>query len=446
MHFASLPGTRFPTRLIEGVTVNGSLVTDLGLSPEVWLFLSLLGCVTLFFKFSRIWSMRNLDLLLLFVLAPGMMLIVANQHRHPWAAYIWLFLGSGLWLIRCWADLGLARRPLLEPNLNASGLLCLSVGVLSLLLAETISLPVEQGGPRNPADPTGREDRGSTAGGATKSDPDLPAGIKESLPSSLQNKTPKVIVSRVLASIAHLGLVLGLLGIGWRYFDRPLTGIAMVACYLLLPYTRMAVVDSGQLVPAALIVAAVFWHNRPALAGALIGLAAGWVPACLGLIALWCGFYRRRGALRFTVLAVGVVATCAVVGHWVPVLSDWASALGARSIDEVGLFPQFQPRSTGSFWVSIDASFRLPVLIAYLALVILTMFWPADKNIAELIALSAALLVASQFWYLDKGGTLVMLYLPLAIAMMFRPTIAIKRAAAPAHERRANRPSLSPSS
>ena len=55
------------------------------------------------------------------------------------------------------------------------------------------------------------------------------------------------------------------------------------------------------------------------------------------------------------------------------------------------------------------------------------MFWPADKNLAELIALSAALLVASQFWYLDKGGTLVMLYLPLAIAMMFRPTLAIRR-------------------
>ena len=61
------------------------------------------------------------------------------------------------------------------------------------------------------------------------------------------------------------------------------------------------------------------------------------------------------------------------------------------------------------------------------------MFWPAEKNLAELIALSAALLVASQFWYLDKGGTLVMLYLPLAIAMMFRPTLAIRRPVCPAH-------------
>jgi hypothetical protein len=426
--------------------VNGLLVTDLGLSAEVWVYLSLVSCVTLFFKFSRVWSVRNLDLLLLFVLAPGMMLIVSSRGHHPWSAYIWLFLGSGLWLIRCWADLGLARRPLLEPNLNLSGLVCLSVGVLGLLLAETISLPVEKGGPRNPAEPSGREDRGKTGDAAADADMEIPQGIKDSLPGPLQDKAPKVIVSRVLASIAHLGLVLGLIGIGWRFFDRPLTGIAMAACYVLLPYTRMALVDSGQLVPAALIVAAVFWHNRPALAGALIGLAAGWVPACLGLIALWCGFYRRRGAFRFTAVAVTVVATCALVGYWGPVLSDWARALGARSIDEVGLFPQFQPRSSGSFWVSIDPSFRLPVLIAYLALVILTMFWPADKNIAELIALSAALLVASQFWYLDKGGTLVMLYLPLAIAMMFRPTIAIKRAAAPPHQRRANRPSLSPSS
>ncbi len=104
-----------------------------------------------------------------------------------------------------------------------------------------------------------------------------------------------MIVSRVLASLAHLGLVLGLLGIGWRHFDRPLTGMAMAACYLLLPYTRMALVDSAQLIPSALIVAAVFWHLRPALAGALIGLAAGWMPACLGLIALWCGFFGVEG-------------------------------------------------------------------------------------------------------------------------------------------------------
>src|SRR6202030_3244940 len=84
---------------------------------------------------------------------------------HSWGAYIWLFIGSGLWLIRCLIDLGLARRPLLEPNLNASGLLCLSLGILGLLLAETVSLPVEDGAARNPAEPTGREDRSAPGPG-----------------------------------------------------------------------------------------------------------------------------------------------------------------------------------------------------------------------------------------------------------------------------------------
>src|SRR5271166_1160025 len=194
MHFASLPAIRSLTSRIDEADVNGSLVTDLGLSPEVWLFLSLLGCVTIFFKFSRFWSMRNLDLLLLFVLAPGMMLIVGNPGNHPWSAYIWLFMGSGLWLVRCWADLGLARRPLLLPNLNASGLLCFSVGVLGLLLAETVSLPVEDGAGRNPAEPSGREDRSSATATPKKASPAIETVIKNApLPSSLKHQHPKVV-------------------------------------------------------------------------------------------------------------------------------------------------------------------------------------------------------------------------------------------------------------
>ncbi len=60
-------------------------------------------------------------------------------------------------------------------------------------------------------------------------------------------------------------------------------------------------------------------------------------------------------------------------------------------------------------------------------MVVVTTLWPAEKNLGELIALSAALLVASQFWYLDEGGTLVLLYLPLVLLMMFRTNLASKR-------------------
>ena len=106
--------------------MNSSLVTDLGISPGVWLFLSLLFCVTVFFKFGRFWSVRNLDLLLAFAIAPGMLWLVGSDPQ-PWVAFVWLFVGSGLWLLRCLLDLGMPRRPLLEPNLNMSGLVCLAI-------------------------------------------------------------------------------------------------------------------------------------------------------------------------------------------------------------------------------------------------------------------------------------------------------------------------------
>ncbi len=90
-------------------------------------------------------------------------------------------------------------------------------------------------------------------------------------------------------------------------------------------------------------------------------------------------------------------------------------------MDEAGLWPTSDAPPLGSFWSGVDVGYRLPVWIAYLALVAWTTFWPAEKNLGELIATSAALLVASQFWYLSAGGTLVLLYLPLVILMMFRP-------------------------
>ena len=72
-----------------------------------------------------------------------------------------------------------------------------------------------------------------------------------------------MILSRVLACLAHLGLVAGLIAVGWRHFERPIAGLAVATCYLILPYTRIALVDSGQLVPAALIVAALAALHPP---------------------------------------------------------------------------------------------------------------------------------------------------------------------------------------
>jgi hypothetical protein len=405
--------------------VSGSLVADLGLSPKTWLFLTLLSTITLYFKFGRFWSVRNLDLLLLFAPAPGMMRLVGQNTQGLWTPFVWLFLGAGLWLARCLYDLGLTRRPLLEPNLNAAGLTCVAVGLLGLLMYESVILEAGQGTARNPAEPR-------PAAGV---EPPLPVAPRElegpvkevlrqsPLPRELTRSPLPVVLSRVLASLAHLALVVGLVLIGRRHYDRPVAGLAVAVAYLLSPYTRIAVVDSGQLVPAALIVGAILFWTRPGTAGALIGLAAGWMPPCLGLIPLWAGFYGGRGAARFLAGAVGLALVCALLPHLVPGLDVWARALGARSLGQAGLVPGVEAPLTGSFWSRIEPAYRLPILIVYLALVLALAVWPARKNLGELIALSAALLVATQFWYLDEGGTLILLYLPLMLLMMFRPNL-----------------------
>jgi hypothetical protein len=66
----------------------------------------------------------------------------------------------------------------------------------------------------------------------------------------------------------------------------------------------------------------------------------------------------------------------------------------------------------------------LPVFIAYLAFVLTTAFWPSPKNLAHLIALTAAALLGVQFWYADEGGVYVLWYLPLVLLLVFRPNLA----------------------
>ncbi len=328
--------------------MSGSLVADLGVGPDVWLILTLLGCVTLFFKFSRVWSVRNLDLLLLFAPAPGLMMLVGQRSDQPWIAFLWLFQGLALWLARCLLDLGLTRRPLLEPNLNAAGLACLAIGILGLSLAETVSLPVDDGAARNPADPGSRVDPPPV--GSLDANAPVNQVLKVApLPDSLKANLPQVMIARVLASMGQLGLVAALIVVGWKHFGRPTDGLSVATCYLLLPYTRIALVDCGQIIPSAMIIAAIVVHARPRLAGALIGLAGGWMPVCLGLVPLWGGYYRGRGAIRFVSVATVVVVGCLVMSQAVPGLAGWARALGARSLAEAGLLPHVDPPTLEAF-------------------------------------------------------------------------------------------------
>jgi hypothetical protein len=90
---------------------------------------------------------------------------------------------------------------------------------------------------------------------------------------------------------------------------------------------------------------------------------------------------------------------------------------------------QPSPETTG-FWTGVRWAwaYRMPVFVAYVAFVVTTLFWPQPKNLAHLIALSAAVVIGIQFWFADQGGVYLLWYLPLLLLLVFRPNLADREA------------------
>src|SRR5262245_39706140 len=162
------------------------------IDPTTWVYLSSLLLIALFFKFNRFWSVRNLDLILLISLAPGLLMVnqsreepisavAANQtasmprvvakegtniplsgggtapsesvastegkvgapldgrQRGAYYGYLWLFGISAIWVVRLLVDPMMVRRPLLEPNLSSGGLIFMGCALFAFLMANVIT-------------------------------------------------------------------------------------------------------------------------------------------------------------------------------------------------------------------------------------------------------------------------------------------------------------------
>lgn len=169
--------------------------------PTTWVYVSSLMMIALYFKFNRFWSVRNLDLVLLILLAPGLLMVnqaqqdsraaaataaaatataaapgarpdsgdkssadvepstsadikssenqTANSPPVPTAhangrglaylGYLWLLGVSVLWLVRLLLDPTMVRRPLLEPNLTNGGLIFAGCALFVFLMANVIT-------------------------------------------------------------------------------------------------------------------------------------------------------------------------------------------------------------------------------------------------------------------------------------------------------------------
>ena len=529
-------------------------------NPTSWAYLSSLLLIGLFFKFNRFWSVRNLDLVLLILLAPGLLIVqggnrqmqaVAREaaelrnaaesgitkpansddlppvtdspsttssakpgaaakavERQPevlaktaealaelgglpsaatksnppplvkssdspvpstnpanpasnavanatdwkqlqehelaarnmlWRGYFWLLVVCAVLLARLLFDPTMVRRPLLYPNLSTGGLLFLGGALFFFLMANVITSQVTAGdlsGPKGAeailsrTDHSSRDEQGedySQHGPGYYALHLLPGVItpaysKEDSPSGDPKYSARVAVAKTMAVIAHLAILAAMVFIGYWHFENIKMGIGAATMYLLLPYTSQMTGHVDHVLPAALLLWAIVLYRRPAVAGALIGLAMSTFYYPFFLLPLWLSFYWQRGVMRFLsglLVAVGIMVLSLVFVSDNPV-SFW---LKIQS-----MFGLWIPKTEGlhGIWaLGWDPVYRIPVIAGCVCLGASMAIWPAQKNLGTLLSCSAAIMVAIQFWHGhgDGGGLYLAWFLPLALLTIFRPNL-----------------------
>lgn len=417
------------------------ILFEYSLNPTTWAYLSALLTLGIYFKFHRFWSVRNLDLVGLIAFSPGMLLVYHGLTRGEpelvQLGYAWLFAVGAVFVVRLFLDPIMVRRPLLEPNLNASGLTFTGVALLAFLLGNILA-----------ADPPDRlEFALARAKGTGIYSPGLPAfwylaSFSESRPHQTapgvvftpaprqeglwQYPPPgtQAAVSRLVASLGLIALVAGIVTIGLRHFGSAYTGVAAAALYLLLPYAGQMTGRIDHLIPGALLTWTVAAYRRPMIAGILMGLAAALVFYPLFLLPLWCSFYLRRGLLRFLYGAAGALA---VVVALVAATSLDGPTFAVQIKQMFGGTWIWQAGATG-FWnampnAPMTLAYRVPLAALFTVMAGSLGLWPAQKNLGTLVSCSATVMLGTQFVHAHQGGLYMAWYAPLLVLTVFRPNL-----------------------
>jgi len=400
------------------------------MDPTTWLYVASLMTIGIYFRFSRLFSIRNLDLIGIIFFAPGLLLITHGLER---AGYSWLFAVSALYLIRLLVDPAFARRPLMEPNLSSEGMTFMACALMFFLVANILTdrLVESQSRPETPVteSPIWRVPAHRGPGylpfyRAITFTPQVPASrtASEGNLENLENaETSTLIVGaaiKIVAIAAQCFIVFGLILFGLRHFDNVKTGLAAASLYLLLPYTSQLTARLDHIVPGALIVWALVMYRRPRISGMLLG-AATIVFYPFFLLPLWIGFYQRRGLIRFLGGYLISVGTLVILLFFLsPTWHDFGNDLAA-------MFGKHLLRTEGAdgFWEYHWPYFRIPIFAGFAVLCVSLGLWPSEKNLANLLSGTAAVLLAAQFCLIHQGGLYMAWYAPALILTVFRPTL-----------------------
>ena len=315
-------------------------------NPTSWAYLSSLLTLALYFKFNRIWSVRNFDLFLLIMLSPGLLLVQwawENAGTQPNATeiehygFLWLFATGSIILLRLLMDPAMVRRPLLDPNLNPAGLLFLSGSLLFFLMANVVT------GKPSPDDlsparkaETVRED------GQVESSTALENSFATDGPGFwLLYRQPRILTQQLIGSAANAGAESSDQSMEHEMMIRQATARVMAilsacddrawddsssaivhfdkhfgrnwCCGSLSTFALHCIVDRQcPNTPCRHR----FWCGRLSfiaarlLSGMMIGLASGTIYYPAFLLPLWCSFYWDRGIKRFV---TGVIVMIVVL-------------------------------------------------------------------------------------------------------------------------------------
>jgi hypothetical protein len=348
--------------------------------------------------------------------------------------FVWLFGATALYFIRLIIDPLMVRRPLLEPNLSPGGLIFLGCSLFVFLMANVVTSPPSEDDLQGPKlasklfqrEATEKQEEPLKFGPGLAvvyllpTLPTYPTAAEDDPNSPTQSYQAQAIASRIVAILAHLAIVAGLVVIGWRHFNNPTTSVGMATLYLMLPYTAIMTGRVIHFLPAAMIVWAFVFYRRPMLAGVFLGAAIGTVYYPLFLLPLWISFYRQRGWAKF---AIGVgISLGAIIFSLIFTSSDVDDFLWQLR----RMFGLWAPQLDGleGFWdLVLPPAYRISALTAFVAISGGLALWPTQKNLGTLISCSALLMTAVQFWHGFGGGSYIAWYLPLLILTFFRPNL-----------------------
>ena len=457
----------------------GDIFFHYDVSPTTWFYLSSLMVICIYFKFYRALSVRNMDLLSILLFGPCILLIMHGSlpDGSIWfvrTGYVILFLLTLFYIIRLLLDCLMVRRPLLEPNLNSSGLRFSCLALLIFLagsIAITISpLELRKNSPEIDhfvKHPISLEDalrinqlNNSETMGLTERGPGYPwfhefalTPLSEDVSKPVQTTTDvseektsdeenavepapaeeinnvaalsfnesQVYWTKIIAILGHVLIVTGIIAFGYFHFGNFDTGVAAAVLYLLMPYSYHFQTRLDHIIPTVFLIWSLVFYRRPWISGFLLGMASALAYYPWFLIPLWVSFYWRRGVFRF---AVSALATMAIMGLTVLVFSENPEVCKNNLLNMMGFVGLILQRPQG-FWdvVAADVTYRIPVLAAYCGLCISLLFWPPQKNLGVLLSCSAAVMMGAQLIHPFQGGLYMAWYLPFLILTIFRPNL-----------------------